>query len=211
MPLILRDPYQLVLLTPGMTQSDSNEGGVSVNGGRERNDSFLLDGADNNDLWHNSAAVNQGGVSGVAGTLLPIDAIDQFSVQSNASAETGRNAGSSVNLVIKSGTNSLHGSAYYFNRNEALAARSPFQSATSPKQVIRNNQFGFSLGGPIAKNKTFYFINGEAQLSIANNSLQDTIPSEAWTTAGKNVLGFPPVANSSSASAACTSSKCAAQ
>jgi len=109
-------------------------------------------------------------------------------VQSNASAEVGRNGGSSVNLVIKSGTNTLHGSLYYFNRNEALASRSPFQSATSPKQVIRNNQFGFSVGGPVAKNQTFYFINGESQLSIANNSLLDTIPSDAWVTQAKSVL-----------------------
>ena len=81
--------------------------------------------ADNNDAFQNTAAVNQGGVSGIAGTLLPIEAIDQFSVQSGGQAETGRNAGSTVNLVIKSGTNVFHGSGYYFNRNEKLAASSP--------------------------------------------------------------------------------------
>jgi hypothetical protein len=183
LPMNGRDFRQMIKLAPGVSPAST-----SVNGMRTNGNNYQIDGADNNDAFQNAAAVNQGGVSGIAGTLLPIEAIDQFSVQSNASAETGRNAGSSVNLVIKSGTNTLHGSAYYFNRNEALAARSPFQTATSPKQVIRNNQFGFSLGGPIAKNKTFYFINGEAQLSIANNSLLDTIPSDAWVTAGKNVL-----------------------
>src|SRR3954454_6003008 len=155
---------------------------------RTTGNNYQIDGADNNDAFQNAAAVNQGGVSGIAGTLLPIEAIDQFSVQSNGSAETGRNGGSSVNVVIKSGTNSLHGSAYYFNRNEALAARSPFQTETSPKQVIRNNQFGFSVGGPVRKNRTFYFLNGESQLSNANNSILDTIPSEAWAAAGRNVL-----------------------
>src|SRR5215472_17098737 len=183
LPMNGRDFRQMIKLAPGVSPAST-----SVNGMRTSGNNYQIDGADNNDAFQNAAAVNQGGVAGIAGTLLPIEAIDQFSVQSNAGAEVGRNGGSAVNLVIKSGTNSLHGSAYYFNRNEALAARSPFQSATSPKQVIRNNQFGFSLGGPIAKNKTFYFINGESQLSIANNSLQDTIPSEAWTTAGKNVL-----------------------
>ena len=84
-----------------------------------------IDGADNNDAFQNVAAVNQGGVSGIAGTLLPIEAIDQFSVQSGGQAEMGRNAGSSVNLVIKSGTNDFHGSAFYFNRHEALSANSP--------------------------------------------------------------------------------------
>src|SRR5215472_10827488 len=157
LPLNGRDFTKMLQLSPGVSATST-----SVNGVRTRGNNYQIDGADNNDAFQNVAAVNQGGVSGIAGTLLPVEAIDQFSVQSGGSAETGRNAGSTVNLVIKSGTNDLHGTTYYFNRNEALAARSPFQSATSPKQVIRNNQFGFSLGGPIAKNKTFYFINGEA-------------------------------------------------
>ena len=183
LPMNGRDFRQMIKLAPGVSPAST-----SVNGMRTSGNNYQIDGADNNDAFQNAAAVNQGGVSGIAGTLLPIDAIDQFSVQSNAGAETGRNGGSSVNLVIKSGTNTLHGSAYYFNRNEALASRSPFQSATSPKQVIRNNQFGFTVGGPIIKNKTFFFMNGESQLSIANNSLLDTIPSDAWVAGAKNVL-----------------------
>ena len=183
LPMNGRDFRQMIKLAPGVSPAST-----SVNGMRTSGNNYQIDGADNNDAFQNAAAVNQGGVSGIAGTLLPIEAIDQFSVQSNAGAEVGRNGGSSVNLVIKSGTNNLHGSAYYFNRNEALASRSPFQTATSPKQVIRNNQFGFSAGGPIARNRTFFFVNGEAQLSIANNSLLDTIPSDAWASASKNVL-----------------------
>jgi hypothetical protein len=183
LPMNGRDFRQMIKLAPGVSPAST-----SVNGMRTSGNNYQIDGADNNDAFQNAAAVNQGGVSGIAGTLLPIEAIDQFSVQSNGGAETGRNGGSAVNLVIKSGTNEPHGSAYYFNRNEALASRSPFQTPTSPKQVIRNNQFGFSLGGPIARNKTFYFLNGESQLSIANNSILDTIPSEAWVSSGKNVL-----------------------
>ncbi len=178
-----RDFRQMIKLAPGVSPAST-----SVNGMRTNGNNYQIDGADNNDTFQNAAAVNQGGVSGIAGTLLPIEAIDQFSVQTNAGAEVGRNGGSSVNLVIKSGTNDLHGSLYYFNRNEALAARSPFQSATSAKQVIRNNQFGFSLGGPVIRNRTFYFVNGESQLSIANNSLLDTIPSDAWVAQGETVL-----------------------
>ncbi len=183
LPMNGRDFRQMIKLAPGVSPAST-----SVNGMRTSGNNYQIDGADNNDAFQNAAAVNQGGVSGIAGTLLPIEAIDQFSVQSNASAEVGRNGGSSINVVIKSGTNELHGSMYYFNRNEALASRSPFQTATSPKQVIRNNQFGFSLGGPVIKNKTFYFVNGEAQLSIANNSILDTIPSDAWVTQAKGVL-----------------------
>jgi hypothetical protein len=183
LPMNGRDFRQMIKLAPGVSPAST-----SVNGMRTSGNNYQIDGADNNDAFQNAAAVNQGGVSGIAGTLLPIEAIDQFSVQSNASAEVGRNGGSAINLVIKSGTNDLHGSSYYFNRNEALASRSPFQTAASPKQVIRNNQFGFSLGGPIVKNKTFYFLNGEAQLSIANNSLLDTIPSGAWVSQAQSVL-----------------------
>ena len=84
-PLNGRDFTQLVRLQPGVN------GAGSVNGARIAQNNWQIDGTDNNDLWHNSAAVNQGGVSGVAGTLLPIEAIDQFSVQSNANAEAGRN------------------------------------------------------------------------------------------------------------------------
>jgi hypothetical protein len=183
LPMNGRDFRQMIKLAPGVSPAST-----SVNGMRTSGNNYQIDGADNNDAFQNAAAVNQGGVAGIAGTLLPVDAIDQFSVQSNGGADTGRNGGSSVNIVIKAGTNSLHGSAYYYNRNEALASRSPFQSATSPKQVIRNNQFGFALGGPVQRNKTFYFVNGESQLSIANNSLLDTIPSDAWIASGKSLL-----------------------
>src|SRR4029453_17793640 len=82
----------------------------------------------------------------------------------------------------------LFARVYYSNHNDPPSSRSPYQTAVSPKQVIRNNQFGFSLGGPIRRNKTFYFVNGESQLSIANNSLLDTIPSDAWAAAGRTVL-----------------------
>ncbi len=134
-PLNGRDFTQLVKLAPGVN------GAGSINGARISQNNWQIDGADNNDLWHNSAAVNQGGVSGVAGTLLPIDAIDQFSVQSNANAEAGRNGGGSINMVIKSGTNALHGTLYYFNRNDALA-KPPLRSgrrgqAQAEEQPVR--------------------------------------------------------------------------
>jgi hypothetical protein len=183
LPMNGRDFRQMIKLAPGVSPANT-----SINGMRTSGNNYQIDGADNNDAFQNAAAVNQGGVSGIAGTLLPIESIDQFAVQSNASAEVGRNAGSSINLVIKSGTNDLHGTLYYFNRNEALASRSPFQTPTSPKQVIRNNQFGFSVGGPIIRNKTFFYMNGEAQLSNAQNSILDTIPSAAWVTSATAVL-----------------------
>lgn len=181
-PLNGRDFTQLLKLNPGVNAAGS------VNGTRTNAIDWQIDGADNNDLWHNSAAVNQGGVSGVAGTLLPIDAIDQFSLQNNSSAENGRNSGGTLNLVIKSGTNNYHGSLYYFNRNDALAANTWFAPVGSPTPKLKNNQFGGSLGGAIWKNHTFFFVTYEEQKFIAGNTNQDTIPSTAWVDKATSVL-----------------------
>ncbi len=183
MPMNGRDFRQMLKMAPGVNPITN-----SVNGMRASGNNYQIDGADNNDAFHNTSAVNQGGVAGIAGTLLPVEAIDQFAIATNASAEQGRNGGSNVNLVIKSGTNELHGSAYYFNRREALAALSPFQAPGSKKRVVRNDQYGFSLGGPIIKNKLFFFTTGEAQKAIAAISLLDTHPSTAWVEAGRAVL-----------------------
>ena len=183
MPLNGRDFTQLIKLAPGVN------GAGSLNGARTMQINQQIDGADNNDAWHNAVAVNQGGVSGVAGTLLPIDAIDQFSVQSQANAEAGKSGGGSVNMVIKSGTNSLHGSLYYFNRNDALAVNTPFAPAGSPKQKLKNNQFGGSVGGPIIKDKLFYFLTYERQKFIVGNAAANvTEPSAAWVTQATAVL-----------------------
>lgn len=181
-PLNGRDFRQLINLTPGVN------GAGSLNGGRTDQTNWQIDGADNNDLWHNSVAVNQGGVSGIAGTLLPIDAIDQFSVQSSGNAESGRNGAGSVNLVIKSGTNTIHGSLYYFNRNDALAAQNPFAPTGSAKGKLKNNQFGGSVGGPIVKNKLFYFLTYERQKFIIGNNSGALEPSAAWVNLAQGVL-----------------------
>jgi outer membrane receptor protein involved in Fe transport len=181
LPLNGRDFTRMLQLSPGVA-------GTSVNGVRTRGNNYQIDGADNNDAFQNVAAVNQGGVSGVAGTLLPIEAIDQFSVQSGGEAESGRNAGSTVNLVIKSGTNDLRGSVFYFNRNEALSANSPVAAPGADKREIRNNQYGFSLGGPIKRNKTFFFSTLEVQKLTAGNTLPDTAPTPAWVASATQLM-----------------------
>ena len=181
LPLNGRDFRGMLQMAPGVA-------GTSVNGVRTRGNNFQIDGADNNDAFQNASAINQGGVSGIAGTLLPIEAIDQFSVQSGGQAEMGRNAGSTVNLVIKSGTNALHGSAFYFNRHEKLSANSPVAVPDTPKRPIRNNQYGFSLGGPIVHSKTFFFSTLEVQKLTAGNTLPTTAPSDAWVTSATQLL-----------------------
>ena len=160
LPLNGRDFAQLARLNPGVAASgggggqQGGEGGVSgfsSNGQRSTSNNFMVDGVDNNDYFGGSAA-----------QLPSIDSIQEFEVQTNTfSAEYGRNTGSVVNLVTKSGSNSLHGSLYEFFRNDVLDARNYFNDTQFAKSSLRLNQFGGTLGGPIIKNKTFYFLNYE--------------------------------------------------
>ena len=182
LPLNGRDFRQLLQLTPGFNA------GTSMNGSRNTQNNYQLDGVDNNDLWGNEVSVNQTQVGGTPAVLLPVDAIDQFNQQAGGNADFGRDAGSMVNVVIKSGTNELHGSAYYFNRNEALASHNPFAPPNQAKPKLRNENLGFSLGGPILKNKTFFFLTYEKQRLTAGQSLQATVPSSAWIAQATTVL-----------------------
>lgn len=192
-PLNGRDFTQLVAVTPGY--GGYSVGGFgSLNGTRANQMNWQIDGVDNNDFWHNIPAVNQGGVSGIAGVVLPVDSIDEFSAQTQSGAESGRNAGGTVNLVIKSGGNQVHGSAYYYNRNEFYGAPSPFfaKSATVTKAPpLRNQNYGFSLGGPIIKNRTFYFVGFEKQQYLIGLSGKATEPSDAWVNRALAVLANP--------------------
>jgi hypothetical protein len=189
-PLNGRDFTQLIAISPGYA-GYSVGGYGSLNGTRPNQMNWQIDGVDNNDFWHNIPAVNQGGVSGIAGIIMPVDAIDEFSAQTQSGAEAGRNAGGTVNLAIKSGGNTIHGSAYYYNRNEFYAAASPFfrSSAITPKPPrLRNENYGFTVGGPIIKNKTFYFAGFEKQDYIIGLSGVATEPSTAWVQSALNLL-----------------------
>ncbi len=184
-PLNGRDFTQLVILSPGFANSGAGGYG-SLNGTRANQINWQIDGIDNNDLWHNIPAVNQGGVSGIAGIVLPIDAVDQFSTQTQAAPESGRNPGGSVNLSLKAGTNMLHGSLYYYDRNEVFGATNPF---TAPvKQEVRNYNYGYSAGGPLIKDKLFWFTTFEHQRFTIGVPDQSTQPSTAWQAAAKTVL-----------------------
>src|SRR5215469_14553475 len=189
-PLNGRDYTQLIAVSPGY--GGYSVGGFgSLNGTRANQMNWQIDGVDNNDFWHNIPAVNQGGVSGIAGIILPIDSVDEFSSQTQSGAEAGRNAGGTVNLVMKSGGNSLHGTAYFYDRNEAYGAHSPFfipstQDPKAPK--LRNLNYGGSVGGPIKKDKAFYFLTFEKQQYIIGLSGKATEPSDAWITQAKALL-----------------------
>src|SRR5215470_2437948 len=188
-PLNGRDFTQLISVAPGF--GGYNVGGFgSLNGTRPNQINWQIDGVDNNDFWHNIPAINQGGVSGIAGTVLPIDAAEEFSVQTSSGPEGGRNAGGTSNIVLRSGTNDIHGSVYYYNRNEAFGDPSPFftpaPGTKAPRE--RNENYGFSAGGPIIKNKTFAFLSYEKQDFVFGLSGIATEPSDAWVTQALNLL-----------------------
>ena len=130
-PLNGRDFTQL-LGTSASFAGYNNSG--SVNGMRGDQVNYTIDGTDNNDLYLDADAVNQGGISGIAGVVYPVDALDEYSLQTTGNSESGRSPGGTLNVTTKSGTNAFHGTAYYFNRNEALAVSSPFLAPGSPEQ-----------------------------------------------------------------------------
>lgn len=185
-PLNGRDFTQLVDLTPGFSGYFGMIG--SINGSRGSEINWQVEGADSNDFYANIPSTNQGGVRGIPGVVFPLDAVDEFSVVTLSGAEAGRNSGGTVNITIKSGSNRLHGSVYYYNRNEALAEPSPFLQFGSPKQKLRNDQRGFSVGGPIRRDHDFFFAAYERQAFIVGSAQQATEPSLAYQTAAKALL-----------------------
>jgi hypothetical protein len=183
MPMNGRNFTQMTHFAPGAAMLTN-----SVNGSRTASINFQVDGADNVDPWLGIVASNQGGIASVAGGLIPIEAIDQFSMQSGGEADQGRNAGANSNMVLRSGTNHLHGDVFYFDRNEFFAAISPVAPVGSRKPFIRNHQGGFTLGGPIWKDHTFLFVAGEIQIAKVNTALSDTVLTDAWINDGKALL-----------------------
>src|SRR3954470_14926165 len=158
LPLGSRDTYQLLQIQPGVTSTggadlfygSDQSGAVSVNGGRGRTNNFTVNGGDGNDLFVNAPAIQPSP-----------DAIQEFRVISNTfDAEYGRNSGSVINVVTKSGTNKWHGSMFEFFRNSGLNAKGYFDPYTP---ALIQNQFGGTFGGPIKKDKTFFFASYEGR------------------------------------------------
>jgi hypothetical protein len=184
MPMNGRNFTQMTKFAPGAAALTN-----SVNGSRTSSINYQVDGADNVDPWLGIVASNQGGIASVAGGLIPIEAIDQFSMQAAGEADQGRNAGANSNMVLKSGTNNIHGDVFYFDRNEFFAAISPVAPVGAHKTLIRNHQGGFTLGGPIWKDHTFLFVAGEIQIAKANSAISDTVLSDPWIADGKAFIG----------------------
>jgi hypothetical protein len=174
LPLNGRNPLQLTLLVPGAnfgvkgSQNQTQGGSISVNGAREQSNNFLLDGVDNNDL-----AINQYSVA------ISTEAMMEFKVgASTYTAEFGRSGGAQINYVTRSGTNAYHGVLYEYLRNADLDAKNFFDKP-GPIPPYKRNQFGTSLGGPIRKDKTFFFFNWESSRIRQSITKVGTVPTAA--------------------------------
>jgi hypothetical protein len=179
LPLNGRNFTDLVALAPGVASGQQIGGGAapnnlygkqanfSVSGARAEGQAYLLDNTDIQDFWQHGAG------SGVMGTTLGVEAIAEFSLLTNTySAQFGGN-GAVVNAASKSGTNGFHGSAYEYLRNSALDARNFFDTTKPP---FRQNQFGGSLGGPIQKDKAFFFVNDEELRNVLGQTVIALVP-----------------------------------
>jgi hypothetical protein len=190
LPLNSRDTYQLLQLQPGVQgvggsdlfYGSNQSGAVSVNGGRGRSNNFNVNGGDGNDLFINAPAIQP-----------TPDSIAEFRVLSNTfDAEYGRNSGAVINVVTKSGTNNWHGSAYEFLRNQLLNARGALDLRRADD---KQNQFGGTFGGPIRKDRTFFFASYEGRRVVHGISSDPVVvPTAAERTGDFSATPFDPSA-----------------
>jgi hypothetical protein len=167
----------------GSTESAGSYGLFSLNGNRGRSNNYLLDGTDMNDGYRNLPSINQAGVWGCPSTILPVDALAEIPVTGSPEAEFGRSSGATVNVVTKSGTNQIHGSAFEEFRDDSLAARNYFNTTAYPKNSFSNHQFGALLSGPIIRDKSFWMLSYEGQREHGGLPQLGTVPT---TTAISN-------------------------
>lgn len=159
-PLEDRTQNAFVYLTPGAASDGGTGRGAAVSGARSGTGNFLVEGMDNNDQGQGGAGFTYGG--GGAVTTISPDAIQEYRVIShNPSAEYGRAGGFTTDTSLKSGTNHFHGSLFEYNRIQALAANDFFSTRAGVKDSLIRNQFGGSLGGPIYRDRTFFFASVE--------------------------------------------------
>jgi outer membrane receptor protein involved in Fe transport len=173
-PLNGRNYENLLKLRPEMVSYPGGSIGTnSSNGMRPEDNVFLIDGLEDPEPFDGQSALNGDFFAGDATTLLPIDAIQEFNLEANPSAEYGWGTGAVVNVGLKSGTNAMHGTAYAFGRDTNFDARNYFDAVGTPKTPVGLEQYGATVGGPIVKGKLFYFGGFEALNYIVGSS--DTI------------------------------------
>jgi hypothetical protein len=195
LPLNGRNFVQLVQLVPGANEGPgnglssggrpddrrTNAAGISVNGQDDTLNNWVVDGIDDNER-----------IIGSIGVKPNVEGIQEITVQTNSYApEAGRTAGGVINIVTRSGTNQFHGSAYEFFRNDVFDARNFFQS-TGAKPELRQNQFGGSIGGPIFKDKTFFYFDYEGSRVVSGVTYVKTVPTLAEYNAINSIGGANP-------------------
>ena len=180
LPLNGRNFMSLLQLRPGvMAFPGGGKWSQSSNGLRPEYNVYILNGIDAIEGFSAQSALNAAGISGDAASLLPVDAIQEFNVQQNPKAEYGWKPGVIANIGLKAGTNSLHGSAYAFGRDSALDATNPFIPSGVPKQETALEQFGGTAGGPIKKDKVFFFLAYEGQREVVGAPSTVLLPTTA--------------------------------
>ncbi|HXM99553.1 MAG TPA: TonB-dependent receptor [Candidatus Dormibacteraeota bacterium] len=189
LPLNGRNYENLLQLRPGVVRYPG--GGFSTtssNGLRAEDNAYFVDGLFNSEPFSGQSIINGAGIAGDSATILPIDAIQEFNVIQNPPAEYGWKPGTMVNVGLKSGTNALHGTAYGFFRTTSLDARNYYNPAPFQKAPRNLKQFGSTLGGPIVKDKLFFFGTYEGQRYTVGNVGQITTPATV-------TLATPPTVN----------------
>jgi Carboxypeptidase regulatory-like domain len=171
LPLNGRNYENLLQLRPGvMRYPGGGFSTTSANGLRAEDNAYYIEGLFNSEPYSGQAIVNGAGIAGDSATILPIDSIQEFNLQQNPPAEYGWKPGAVVNVGLKSGTNGLHGTAFMFGRDGAMDARNYFNADPAPKLPRTLEQFGGSFGGPIIKDKAFFFGSYEGQRYNVGNS-----------------------------------------
>jgi hypothetical protein len=217
-----RDFKSILALTPGVQRSPG--GGfldVSISGQRTTTNNYMIDGMPNNDRFYGSEVIGQPGILGVPASVLGSDSIAEYTVQQLPSADNGVKGGAAVNVTLKSGTNNFHGTAFYFGDYDWLNARNFFAKTTLP---YHNHNYGGTVGGPIKKDRTFFFFAFEGQRNTALAPYNLAIPTQGdlaaaladfanpavnpsnlpLNTAGLNLLKYYPCSNGAGGFVSCT-------
>ncbi len=193
LPLNGRNFENLLDLRPGVVKYPGNSGWTqATNGLRPHDNFFMVDGINSNDPWMAQSMMNAVMAAGDAGTMLPIDAINEFTTQQNPRAEYGWKPGAVVNVGIKSGSNAYHGTAYAYGRTSAWDANNFFSNeAGQALPPLSLEQYGASVGGPILKDRLFFFGNFESQQYNVGSPFVHSVPYTAPGTgsATNNLIG----------------------
>jgi hypothetical protein len=197
LPIGNSDYTRLALTLPGVTQNSNFAfAQYTINGSRARSNGFNIDGVSNTDPSTYLPSINEGGNSATAATRLPLDAIQEVTVSANAGADSGQNSGSVMNVIVRSGTNRIHGSVYELHRDSSLDAANFFENFHGvPKAPFVWNEFGGTIGGPIViphlyngRDRTFFFAGYDGSRLRLGTTLSGNAPTPDQITTATNLV-----------------------